>query len=502
LSLMERAGWAVAEECHRLCGNPSTPILVLCGRGNNGGDGWVAARHLLGWGYRPKVLVSHPPEDLSPDSVINWKRYKACPSGEWKVWDSEKGTGWFEEKPVVLDALLGTGISGKPRSPYSHLIGLANESAGWILGVDVPSGVNADTGEVVDGVAARCRSTVTFGLPKRGHVLLDGLDRTGALTVADIGFPEDLVDSAESDSELITPRWALNALPRFPLSAHKGLRGKILIVAGSPRLLGAALLAARAALAAGAGLVTLALPESLNGFAKCAVPEAMTLPVPETASGCLARGGRESILEFSENMEACALGPGLGTDPETRDWVVDFLRECRKPVVVDADGLNALCGANRRSVLKDRRAPTVLTPHPGEMARLMELSGPGEVEANRWETARQGSREMKATLLLKGAATVVATEGHSLLVNRTGHPAMAQGGMGDALTGVAVALLGQGIPPHLAAGLAAYLHGRAGECEADENGSFSVTAGGLTSQLGKAVRDLATLGDSRWLRIS
>jgi NAD(P)H-hydrate epimerase len=496
LALMERAGWSVARECHRLCEHPGTPILILCGRGNNGGDGLVAARHLLGWGYRPRVLLSHPADSLSSDGQINFHRYCKSPCADWGVWEADKESEWFAGKPVVVDALLGTGSRGAPKPPYSDLIHRSNRSARWILGVDIPSGVDADTGRV-ESEAMGCRATVTFGLPKKGHFLAGGLDHTGSLIVADIGFPEDLLESSSPRAVLLTEDWARCQLPTYPTSAHKGLRGKTLLVAGSPQLLGAALLAARAALAAGTGLVTLALPESLNAAAKGAVTEAMTLPLPETKTGHLSMKGIQALLEFSQNADAVAIGPGLGGCEETRELVVEFLRQCPCRVAVDADGLNALNKEVHKDLLRSRAAATVLTPHPGEMARLIASASIEEVESNRWDVASKTSAELGATVLLKGAATVVATPGKPLGLNRTGLSAMAQGGMGDALTGILLAFLGHGMDPHTSACLAAFLHGRAGELGACANSPLAVTAGCLIDCLGEAAQTLLKTSASR-----
>jgi len=489
LGLMERAGWAIARECSRLCGSPATPISVFCGKGNNGGDGLVAARHLQGWGYKPRVVLTHPPEELSPDSKANLERYLVTPDADTSVWGSDVALRVLGNRPVVIDALLGTGSRGAPRPPYDEVIREINEDAKWSLAADIPSGVESDTGHA-PGEATDCKATVTFGLPKRGHLLREGLDKSGRLIIADIGFPRDLLEGAESQAELLTGEWAARTIPKYPISAHKGTRGRTLIVAGSREMLGAALLSARAALASGSGLVTLALPESLNPAAKSAVPEAMTLPLPETRSGRLAKKGLEAVLDFSTRVDAVAVGPGLGQDEETRELVWGILNEFEGNVVLDADGLNLIAGPKHLDVVRKRGNGTVMTPHPGELARLLGKTAVEEIEHDRWTRAQETADDLGVTLLLKGAATAVATPGKPIAVNRTGDPAMAQGGMGDALTGIIVSLLGQGLHPHDAACLGAYLHGRAGESAARANGPLGVTAGELIEKIGKATGEI------------
>jgi NAD(P)H-hydrate epimerase len=489
LALMERAGWCVAAECHRLCADPQTPIVVLCGKGNNGGDGFVAARHLQGWGYHPRVLLSDSPESLSPDGRTNWERYRKTPWAQWRLWAEPAAQDWFEDRPVVVDALLGTGFRGIVSPPYSTIIQTANENSRWALGADIASGVDADSGQSGPD-ALHCQTTVTFGLPKKGHFLREGLDHTGRLVVVDIGFPPDLIQNAPGMADLITGQWAVRHIPVYSRSAHKGLRGRTLLVAGSPGFLGAAILAAKAALKSGTGLVTLALPRSLNAAAKSALPEVMTYPLPETKAGNFAFEGLANLLAFAGKMDSAAIGPGLGQEAETQHLAAGFIRECPVPVVVDADGLNALAASSPPEILNARTAATVLTPHPGEMGRLLGGLKVDEVEAQRWELAARASEDWRATVLLKGAATVVASGGEVLKVNRTGHPAMAQGGMGDALTGILLSLLGQGLRPHDAACLAAYWHGRAGDWAALSEGPLSATADCLIDHLGLALQEI------------
>lgn len=489
LALMERAGRAVACHFHNLCGNPETPVTVLCGAGNNGGDGFVIARRLLGWGYRPQVVLTHPPDKLSPDGAVNFDRYRSLPFGRWSQWGDPSSNEALEGNPVVIDALLGTGAHGAPRSPYSELIERTNEEAAWSLGVDIASGIEADTGRA-SGEAVSCRATVTFGLPKVGHFRRDGVDHTGALSVADIGFPSDLIENAEADAELITTNWVRNRIPRYPRSVHKGDRGSLLIVAGSARMLGAAILCARAAHKSGAGLVTLALPASLNAAAKGCLPEVMTLPLTETGEGELSAEAAGKVVEFAEGVDALAVGPGIGRTDAVRSVIKILVGTIRLPMVIDADGLFALSDEEGRNLLRGRTSPTVLTPHAGEFVRLAGPEGSSDFEEDSWKCCRGLAGALGATVLLKGPATLIAAPQETLLVNRTGHPAMAQGGMGDVLTGMIGTSLAEGLPPRDAAGVGAFIHGRAGEWAHREIGSRTVSAGETIENLAKAFREI------------
>ena len=489
LKLMENAGRATALHFHQLCGSPSARVLVLCGKGNNGGDGLVAARHLLGRGYRPRVILTHPPEELSQDSRTNFERYQVLPFARWTVWGEDSSTNWFHGRPVVIDTLLGTGARGIPRSPYDRIIDRVNESASWSMGVDIASGVDSDTGEV-PGEAIGCRSTITFGLPMAGHFRGEGIDYTGTLSVADIGFPMDIVTDAKGEAELITHEWAGPRLPRYRRSVYKAERGRVLIIAGSAAMLGAAILATRAAVKAGAGLTTVAIPKSLNAPLKGAVPEAMTLPLEESGNGEVSMEAIDTLLAFSRTVDSVAIGPGLGRSEEVINLVHSVVERCESPMVVDADGLYALSDDRGRDILGNRTSPTVLTPHAGEFVRLAEDLSPEEFQKDTWVATKHLANHLKSTVLLKGPATVMASPGSVLLVNRSGHPAMSQGGMGDVLTGVIAALLGEGLEPQAAAGLGAFIHGRAGEWAYQDNRSRTVTGTEVIEHMAAAFSEL------------
>lgn len=449
----------------------------------------VAARYLLGFGYRPKVILTHSPEELSPDSRTNFEWFRRLPFARWGVWGKASVSDWFEGNPTVIDTLLGTGAKGEPRPPYDELIGAANRHANWSLGVDIASGVDSDTGEVT-GDAVGCRSTITFGLPMAGHFRGEGIDYTGTLSIADIGFPREVIDRVEGVAELVTQEWARARLPRYPRTVHKADRGKVLIIAGSARMLGAAILSGRAVLKTGAGLITIAVPRSLNATLKNAIPEAMTLPVEETDGGEISADSLDDLLSFAGSVDAVGVGPGLGRSEGVRTVVRSLVEKADCPMVVDADGLFALSDDTGRDLLAHRRAPTVLTPHAGEFVRLADRCSMRDLESDPWKAAGDLARVLSSTVLLKGPATVIATPDSPLFINRTGHPAMSQGGMGDVLTGVIATFLGEGMEPREAAALGAYVHGRAGEWGHREHGSRTVTAGEAIDSLANVFRDM------------
>ncbi len=424
--LMERAGFAVARACIPfLKQKDSRSVVLFAGKGNNGGDAIVAARHLEAAGCSPTLIrvEEHWPCEIPADAA------------------------------VIVDGLLGIGLKGEPREPYASAIRAINNSGRPVVAVDVPSGLGTP-------VCVRATVTVTMGLPK--IELLKHPDEVGRIEVADIGVGDDV----ETDIELITRDDV--RLPARKRSAHKGDFGHLLVVAGSEGYTGAPVLCAHAAARAGAGLVTLAVPKEIYPIvAGHCPPEVMPRPLDE------------NLPKFS----ALAIGPGLGQKPETQRLIWKLLSQLTVPAVVDADALNAL--AQAPAAVAKLPGPLVLTPHPGEMGRLIGKSA-RQVQADRWEVARQFAREYGHVLVLKGAGTVVTDRSGKLWINWTGNPGMARGGMGDALTGIIGALLAQGMPPLEAAKTGVFWHGAAGDVAADKHGEASMLATDLIEALGAA----------------
>jgi len=359
--------------------------------------------------------------------------------------------------------------------------------------VDLPSGIDADTG-AVHGVAVEADLTVTIGLPKLGLALEPGRSRAGQVVVARIGIADPGGPGGppglEADAELWTPSAAGRRLPERPVSGHKGHFGHVLAIAGSEGKTGAAALCAEAAARAGAGLVTLACPAGLNDILEVKCTEAMTVPLPDTAERGFAAGAAQRLLELAAQRDVVALGPGIGTAAETRKCVRSLVEGLAQPLVIDADGLNCLAGGeDDRNAVRGRSAETLLTPHPGEAGRWLEASA-AEINADRIGAARRLAEATGSVVLLKGAASVVAAPGGRTLVNPTGGPLLGTGGTGDVLTGLCAGLLAQGLPAFEAAALAAFLHGEAGDRLAERLGDSGVLAGELLSEIPAATASL------------
>lgn len=490
LVLMENAGLAVCRVIEELLnGLEGKTVLLICGKGNNGGDGFVAARQLYNRGARVRLLLAAAPETLDGEARVNYDIWTKMGRKVYRLQDRNALQVLqlaLMQADIVVDALFGTGFHGAVKDKPKRLIETVNESGRMVVAVDVPSGVEADTG-AVRGAAVRADHTVTFGLPKLGLLLEPGAGFAGRLHVADISIPDEA--SAHIRRRLITPQQVRGWLQRRPRGAHKGDFGHVLVIGGSRGMIGAACLTARAALRAGAGLVTLAVPRSLQDVAAAVVSEAMTAGLAETVDGTVSHHARDHIVELLKKATALALGPGLSTHPETVEMVRQVLTVLDVPCVLDADGLNALAASGPERMLPlASGVPLVLTPHPGEMARL--VGGTVEqVTADRIGTAEQAAGAWGCTVVLKGRPTVVAGDDQAYL-NTTGNPGMATGGSGDALTGITAALLAQGYAPARAAAAAVYLHGLAGDHAADKKGETGLVAGDITHCLPRAFKSL------------
>ncbi len=490
--LMENAGAAVAGAigerypgCRR--------VVVLCGRGNNGGDGVVVARRL---GARAQAVLLGARDGVQGDarlhlSVLERSGGRLAEVADESAWS--QALPLVEQADLLVDAVLGTGLRAEPAGlPALAIAALRARFAAGVPGVAValPSGLPSDSG-VCDWPSVRATLTVTFAAPKRCHVLPPACDELGELRVADIGITAQAMAASQPSLFLLEDDDAAGAFPLRQPGAHKGEFGHVLIVAGSVGKTGAAVLAAGGALRSGAGLVTIATPEPCLPLVAPARPEAMTEPLAATSTGGLAQGALDRLLALAGERDAAVMGPGLGQDPGTRALVQAFVRDCPVPLVLDADALNALAAtAGQPAELASlrREAPTILTPHPGEMARLVGRTT-REVQAARPETAVALARETGALVVLKGERTLVAEPAGRSAVSATGNPGMATGGTGDVLAGVAGALLArQGAL--LSAIAAVVVHGRAGDLAAGHRGQEGMTAGDLVEALPEAIESL------------
>ncbi|HEV3474263.1 MAG TPA: NAD(P)H-hydrate dehydratase [Actinomycetota bacterium] len=462
-NLMERAGLAVARAAMALAGGAyGRRAVAVCGKGNNGGDGLVAARFLSRAGMAVDVFLLADPADLRGPAAVNLDRLRHTGITPRRFSRAAVDRS-LARADVAVDAIVGTGFRGSPEAPYAEAIEALNEGGAPVVAVDIPSGVEGDTG-AARGPAVWAEATVALGAPKVGDVLFPGAERAGVLEVADIGFPPDLL---RADVVLVEADDARSLLPLRPPQTNKRRTGVVLVVAGSRRFTGAARLVAAGAYRAGAGLVTVAAPESVLPTVQAGMAEATFLPLPEGPAGSASEQAWEVVAETIDRFDAVAMGPGLSTDEETPAFVRRLVAESPVPVVADADAVNAFAG--QAGDLARRRSPAVVTPHAGEFARLFGMPA-GEVEEDRLGFARKAASETGCVVLLKGPRTVVAIPEGDVRINPTGSPALATGGTGDVLTGAIGAYLARGLAAADAATLGAFVHGLAGELVGERRG--------------------------------
>jgi ADP-dependent NAD(P)H-hydrate dehydratase / NAD(P)H-hydrate epimerase len=489
LQLMEAAGTHVADACHAWISSATTEprhIAVLCGKGNNGGDGLVAARHLQSLGAKVKVYLFSEPRDLRGDAATNLQRWTATGNNVISITDE---TAWQTAWPeisianIVLDAIFGTGFRGAVTGVIAKAIAAINRHSknataarpALILAVDTPSGLSSD-GQSAEGPVLYAHRTVTFTAPKPGQLISRDSAAVGMLEVANIGSPASLIEEiGRGPLRWLEPQEFANFSLVRTADSHKGLYGHALIVAGSLGKSGAAVMAGYAALRAGAGLVTIATPDVVLPIVASAHPELMTEPLAATPQGTAAiqNLAKQPFERLEESKSVLALGPGLGLQPETQDFIRKVVTKTELPLVLDADGLNAF--AADADFLRDRKTKFLaITPHPGEMARLLARSTK-DVQDDRVKTAQDAARRWNAHVILKGAHTIIASPDGQIFINTSGNPGLAKGGSGDVLTGVLAALTAQFKTDDWTRVLAlgVYLHGKAAEVatkNTDESG--------------------------------
>ena len=485
--LMENASKAVADVAVWMLDKCEVnSIIVVCGKGNNGGDGFGAARWLASYGYDVKVMfVGDDLDVVQGDAAIELNMLLSagvdvvCVADEEALFVAEVD---LQNADLIIDAMLGTGFEGELRGNYKKLCQIINDCETKVLAVDVPTGVNADKGTVADD-AIRADATVTMALVKCGMLQYPAREFVGELHIAEIGMPQNMLDNCNSKKYLLTPEIISRLLPIRSRNAHKGDAGRVVVVAGSPGFIGAAALCSKSAVKAGAGLVSLLSPESSAALLAIKLDEEMVHALDEDINCELTPSAIEDILDKVSGADVLAIGPGLGTGKRTMAAVREVLLQIDKPVVIDADALTAL--KDHTYVLNEMAAPKVLTPHPGEFARLTGLSIE-EINSNRVELAAKFAERWNAVVVLKGAATVIGCPNGTVYVNTTGCEAMATGGSGDVLTGIIASLAGQGISLQEAALCGVYLHGVAGELAA--NDSIGLAAGEITQCLPRALQ--------------
>ena len=475
-TLMLRASTGAAEAAKELL-EPGDRVLVLCGSGNNGGDGIGIAALLTQAGYQVRCLMAGNRSKLSGDSRRMLERLEAAggmledyvnPEILKQPWD------------LIVDALFGTGLSREIGGKYAELIRAVNELDVPVLACDIASGISADTGEVL-GCAIQADVTVTFNLPKTGQLLPPGTEHTGRLIVHDIGIPEAARERVEYDGECVTEALVRAALPARKQESHKGDFGKLLLLCGSTGFTGAAALAARAALRTGAGLVYLGVPEPVYPILAAKLDEPVVFPLPGNGNGRFSRMGLPDILDRVAQMDACLVGPGIGRSYDTEEIVYGVLEAAECPLVLDADGINVF--ERHIDRLDKARCPLVLTPHAGEFRQMG-----GDLSKNRLDAAREMAEKTGAVIVLKGHRTVTACPDGRCYVNSTGNSGMATGGSGDVLAGILTCLLGQGMEPGLAAASAVWIHGAAGDLCAGRLGQRSMLPSDMIGALSEILK--------------
>lgn len=487
--LMENAGLAAVKEIEQIVGDcRDKKIYIFAGKGNNGGDGFVAARHLCNRGAKVKVFLIALKTAIHGDAQTNLSILERM---DIEIIELIRDRDWNKAGIAVqfadclIDAILGTGIHGEISAEIAQAVDLINESAKPVISVDIPSGVHSDTGQIC-GKAVKAACTVTFGLPKPGLLLYPGADCAGRVIVADIGIPIQLLMGPGMKQNQITMDHVRSILPKRSSAAHKGTCGRVLVVAGSPGLTGAAFLTSTAALRAGAGLVTLGIAAGLHDIMEAKLTEVMTQPLPEITKGILGDTSLEDILLSASANDVLAIGPGLGRSPDTMAAVRDIIQLAERPLVIDADALYALAG--HTEILADASVLAIVTPHPGEMARLTGLSV-NEIHENRIAAARQAAEQWGSIIVLKGAHSIVAFPDGEIFINLTGNAALATGGTGDVLTGIIAGLIAQGLSSHDAAVAGVYLHGLAGDIAAGGH-EAGMLAGDLLAAIPIAVQQV------------
>ena len=478
---------------------PRRRLAVVAGAGNNAGDGFVLARLFHGQGTPVRVICLRSPDRLQGDALANFRIIEKLGVPIF-VWDENKDFDtqwqWLAQSEVVIDAILGTGLKSDVKGLYRQVIEALNRLSVPLLAVDIPSGLDAGTGRPL-GAAVRAQATATFGFRKIGHVISPGEDYVGKLHVVDIGIPPGLVEANGIKRLWLTEKLVSQWLSPRPAETHKGTAGHVAVLSGSPGKTGAATLICLGAGRVGAGLVTLLVPASLNPILEVKLTETMTLPIAQTDEQTAALAALPELLKFVKGKQVLAMGPGLSLHPETGNLVRTLLLQATCPMVLDADALTAL--TDHLELLREATSPVILTPHPGEMARLIHGSTQ-QVQDNRLQIATEFSRRHGITLVLKGHRTVIAAPDGRVALNSSGNPAMASGGMGDVLTGMIAGFLGQGYEPFLAACLGVFVHGAAADSATEGNTSRGLLASDVVARVPEVIGRIERCRGPAWSR--
>jgi ADP-dependent NAD(P)H-hydrate dehydratase / NAD(P)H-hydrate epimerase len=487
--LMENAGRAFVDCLIEHVGQVlARSVHVICGKGNNGGDGFVIARHLVNRGANVNVVLLSKREEVKGDAKTNLDAVlgmleAGVPHLSVRELRKPADLEGFPKPGIIVDAIFGTGFTGSVRGLEYDVVEWINRQDAYVASVDIASGTNTTDG-TIENVAVRARLTITMGLAKIGQYVGAGREHQGIVIPVDISIPDRVFADAGIQTMRVDPSDVASMLPRRPLSAHKYSVGKVFVLAGSMQFTGAPFMCAQAAMRTGAGAVVLGVPRSIREILARKVTEVMIRPLDETAEGTLSLSCYDKLREQALWSDVIALGPGLSRNSETGKVVERVLKEIDRPVVLDADGINAL--GTTADILKNRKAPTILTPHPGELGRLLGQDAKS-LDRQRVSVAGEVARELGSVLVFKGAPSVIGIPDGRTYVNPTGNPGMASAGVGDVLTGIIAGLYAQGMSPGDAAVAGVYVHGLAGDMAAQRWGLRGVMAMDLVELTGNAV---------------
>ena len=478
--LMENAGQAAYFVLLREFGIKDKTFSVFCGTGNNGGDGFVVARKIHSNGGEVKVHILGDPGKYRGAAKINLEIISRLPIEVQQLQSLDSVKGDIAQSDLIVDAILGTGITGDVRGLYSEVIESINESGKPVLSIDIPSGIHGDTGQIM-GAAVKADYTVTFGLPKIGNMLFPGYELGGKLFVSYISFPPSMVN----DESLKVAINHTRDLPPRNKRGHKGNFGDVLFVAGAAGYFGAPYFAALSFLKAGGGYSRLAAPHAIIPSIASKGSEIVFVPQRETHSGSISLENKESLLSLSEKMDVVVLGPGLSLDEETQQLARDLAQAIDKPLLIDGDGITALC--QDLQIIKERQAETILTPHLGEMSRMTDMS-PADIEEQKIDVLQRTATDLHATIVLKGAHSLIGCPDGRVFINMSGNSGMATAGSGDVLTGTIAAMFGLGLSVEEAVRKGVFIHGLAGDLAAGDKGEDGITAQDILDYLPLAVK--------------
>jgi NAD(P)H-hydrate epimerase len=489
--LMENAGRSVVLSMIDRYGNlKGKRVSIVAGKGNNGGDGFVIARYLHNFNVKVDVFLTSRSSEIKGDARINLNILKRSGIPLCEKFSLKELDIYLKHSDIIVDAIFGTGLSSEVKKPFSDVINLINCSGKPVVSVDIPSGISSDAGEVL-GIAVKADLTVTFVIPKRGILLFPGAEYAGVVKVADIGIPAKVIEEEDIRCNLLTREEIRSLLPERRPDSHKGLFGHLLVIAGSVGKTGAAVMTGLSALRVGSGLVTIATPASLNNILEAKLTEVMTFPLPETDVQSIALSAENILIKLMPMMSAIAIGPGLSVHPETVRLVRRLITKSERPMVIDADALNSLAGY--LDILKRSKVPLILTPHPGEMARLIGKTSK-DVQKDRIRIAHDFAMKHRVYLVLKGARTVFSDPDGNIYINTSGNPGMATAGTGDVLTGIIAGLISQGIDPLSALKSGVHIHGLAGDLSAEELGDMGMIACDIIERIPRVIKSLKSDG--------